>query len=162
MITPLFIRDREIDLGAAVVGLERECTCQFGNCLCILAELHEHGAQRTMPLGYVGCKLDDFLKLLSGGREITTLFRGIAGVEGCIGRSKPLLPAVNCRETCRKGTEDKKSAGESVHPSVAQKSHNCRLLGRFKMRCAGRLNVFRGLVLTRGIIGSSKRAICLP
>ena len=162
MITRLFIRDREIDLSAAVVGLERQCTGQFANCLCILAELHEHGTQRTMPLGYIWCQLDDFLELLSGGREITALFRGVAGVKSCIGRSKPLLPAVNGHETCGKGTEDKKSAGESVHPSVVQKSHNCRLLGRFEMRCAGRLNLFRGLVLTRGIIGSSKRAICLP
>jgi len=47
--------------------------------------LHEHGAQRTMPLGYIWCELDDFLKLLSGGRKITTVFRGIAGVKGCIG-----------------------------------------------------------------------------
>ena len=81
----MFVSDREVDLRAAVVGLERECTCEFANCQRIFPELHQHGAESTMPLGYIWCELDDFLELLLGPLEITTLFRGVACMKSCIG-----------------------------------------------------------------------------
>ena len=92
MIRRLLIGDGEVDLGAAIIGLECECACEFANCQRILAELHQHGAQRAVPLGYIGCELDYFFKLLSGSREVTILFCGVTGMEGCIGCFKVLLP----------------------------------------------------------------------
>ena len=107
MSARLFIRDREVDLSAAVVGLEREGTCEFGNCQRILPELHQHRAQSTMPLGYIGRELDDSLELLFSLREIAALFRGVAGMESSVGGFKPLLPGVSGRQTSDQNTEDK-------------------------------------------------------
>jgi hypothetical protein len=115
----LFIRDGKIDLRGAIASFEREGAYKFRNCLCVLAELYKHGAQRAMPLSYIWRQQDGFLKLFSGSGKIAALFRSVARVKGCIGGSKLLLRAVNRRQTRCQGSEDKQSASESVQPSMA-------------------------------------------
>jgi hypothetical protein len=63
VITRLLVRDRQVDLSAAVIRLDLEGASEFANGLCILAKLHQDGAQRAMPFGDIRRELDHFFKL---------------------------------------------------------------------------------------------------